>query len=122
MGAVHAGYYVAGRGLGETEDEWAEIVAKVKLDLPPQKPLFVCGVGGPRNIITNIKLGFDVLETRSAPTHAVELYLLVYCAFYARNVQLLLSVGTAIDWCPPMHQVFVDPFYYCCFPVVEANN
>lgn len=63
MEGVHAGYYVAGKGLGETDDEWAEIVATVKRDLPPQKPLFVCGVGGPRDIIANIKLGFDVLES-----------------------------------------------------------
>ena len=62
--AYCAGYYIAGKGLGETEDEWAEIVSKAKLDLPPQKPRFVCGVGGPRDITTNIKLGFDVLESR----------------------------------------------------------
>ena len=65
---TRAGYYVAGRGLGESDVEWAEIVAQVKLDLPPQKPLFVCGVGGPRDIVSNVKLGFDVLETRSAFT------------------------------------------------------
>lgn len=69
---LHAGYYVAGRGLGETDDEWAEIVAQVKLDLPPQKPLFVCGVGGPRDIVSNVKLGFDVLETRYALTCALD--------------------------------------------------
>jgi tRNA-guanine family transglycosylase len=61
---VHAGYYLAGNGLGETEDEWADVVATVKLDLPPQKPLFVCGVGGPRDVIKSIRLGFDVLESR----------------------------------------------------------
>jgi tRNA-guanine family transglycosylase len=59
---------VAGRGLGESEEEWAQIVSTVKLDLPAQKPLFVCGVGGPRDIVANIKLGFDVLETRCAPS------------------------------------------------------
>jgi queuine/archaeosine tRNA-ribosyltransferase len=39
-------------------------VTQVKHDLPDHKPLFVCGVGGPNDIVANLKLGFDVLESR----------------------------------------------------------
>lgn len=63
---VGAGYYIAGNGLGETEAEWRDIVATAKRDLPPGRPLFVCGAPTPHAVLEQVRLGFDVIESRCA--------------------------------------------------------
>lgn len=60
----YAGYYIAGQGLGESAQEWRDIVATAKLDLPPARPLFVCGAPTPAAVLEQLRLGFDVIESR----------------------------------------------------------
>eukprot|EP00892_Ulva_mutabilis_P002969 jgi/Ulvmu1/12673/UM094_0029.1 len=61
-----AGYYIAGRGLGETAEEWRAIVATAKQDLPPGKPRFLCGATTPEDILDQVRQGFDVIESQYA--------------------------------------------------------
>jgi queuine tRNA-ribosyltransferase len=70
----HAGYYVAGYGLGMSEEEWQHAVETIWLDIPESKPRFVCGVGGPLELLENVALGFDVLESRCVQLPDARLY------------------------------------------------
>lgn len=40
-----------------------------KRDLPPGQPLFVCGAPTPHAVLEQIRLGFDVIESRCGHNH-----------------------------------------------------
>jgi Queuine tRNA-ribosyltransferase len=72
-----AGYNVAGYGVGMSREEWREAVETIWQDIPEGKPRFVCGVGGPLEILDSVALGFDVLDSRRACLSVLSVWLCV---------------------------------------------
>ena len=66
------GYALGGLAVGETQNEMFEVLDKIKLKLPPEKPHYLMGVGTPSDILGSVKRGIDmfdcVLPTRSGRT------------------------------------------------------
>ena len=65
---VRAGYYIAGHGVGESPAERRQTLATVTGDLPAARLRYVSLVGGVDEILENVAVGVDVLESRCGIT------------------------------------------------------
>ena len=66
------GYALGGLAVGESQNEMFDVLDNIKLNLPPEKPHYLMGVGTPSDILGSVKRGIDmfdcVLPTRSGRT------------------------------------------------------
>ncbi len=66
------GYALGGLAVGESQKEMFQVLDDLKINLPPEKPHYLMGVGTPSDILGAVKRGIDmfdcVLPTRSGRT------------------------------------------------------
>jgi len=74
------GYSIGGFGMGETFSEEMKIVKKQKKIFPENKPLYLMGIGSPKEILEAISYGVDIFDSR-LPT------------MNARHGELFTSIG-----------------------------
>ena len=58
------GYSIGGFGLGESREEEQAIIRLHKKMLPPEKPIYLMGIGDPVEILEAINLGCDIFDSR----------------------------------------------------------
>ncbi len=58
------GHSIGGFGLGETREEEQAIIRLHKEMLPPEKPIYLMGIGDPVEILEAIELGCDIFDSR----------------------------------------------------------
>ena len=58
------GYSIGGFGLGESREEEQAIIKLHKEMLPPEKPIYLMGIGDPIEILEAIGMGCDIFDSR----------------------------------------------------------
>ncbi len=64
------GYSIGGFGMGETFEEEMKIVQEQKKIIPPEKPVYLMGIGSPKEILEAISHGVDIFDSRMPTQNA----------------------------------------------------